>query len=160
MLLISGIFGTAYMILYSFPYLGNYLFFGFPSYFPPVPFNFLSPNFITFCFSIISYIFLSLGVFFLSNMCKKVYYFKRRRLFYRGVLYLNTAYLVYLIGTVKTIFILILKWVFFKDYPTGELNAYMFTEYYLYLSLAAASIITKNKTVKKSENLTNDLTQQ
>ena len=66
----------------------------------------------------------------------------------------------FLIASVITIFILILKWVFFKDYPTGELNAYMFTEYYLYLSLAAASIITKNKTVKKSENLTNDLTQQ
>ena len=379
MLFISGIFGTVYMILSGFPYLGNYLFFGLPSYLPPVPFHILSPTFIAFSSLIISYVFLSSGVFFLSNLYKKVYYSKRRRLFYRGILYLNTAYLVYLIGavigimavgistntnqpsqvfsfifsivffytlfsffvvnllvlysfgsrtgryslmlfaflaasdiyfipiiagafgylitssygdvlwkylmdlftpkirkiesginkiqnkvnttksniisrieqsnrnkykkyvypalilsllatgillyysfvitsynqygyeyynhpyyygpigifnaigltllitiifalikylnnservmklafsmpfliaSVITIFILILKWVFFKDYPTGELNAYMFTEYYLYLSLAAASIITKNKTVKKSENLTNDLTQQ
>jgi hypothetical protein len=105
MFLISGIFGTAYMILSGFLYLGPYFFVDMPSYLPPMTFQSSPFTIIAFSSLIISYMFLTSAVFSLSNLYKKVYYSKNRRLFYRGMLFLYSAYAGFL--TIVVVIIMI-----------------------------------------------------
>ena len=96
-ILTSGIFGIIYTILSGFPYLGVYLFFGLPSQLPSVVFYSSSLVIIAFSSLFLSYISLGIGTFFLSRLYNKVYYSKKRRLFYRGLLYLLSAYTIWLV---------------------------------------------------------------
>lgn len=114
-ILISGIFGIVYEILSGFPYLGVYLFFGLPFQIPSVAFHSSSLVIIAFSSLVPSYISLGIGVLFLSRLYRKAYYSKKRRLFYRGLLYLLSAYTIWLI--MITIIIMISG---IKSNPTNQ----------------------------------------